>query len=172
MFGRVIKPLVFLLITFGLILLGYKAYYVHNDLHSAMLNDGKPVIIEVKPNSTASAIVHLLKSQGLIQSDQALLQYIRWKKIASQFKAGVYKIEAGDSALDFLDKLMQGKVLIESITIIEGTTLAQVEKQFSETTYLHFSPDDFEPILNNHETAEGLLLADTYRYNAGSDAKK
>ncbi|MCW8450830.1 endolytic transglycosylase MltG [Legionella quinlivanii] len=172
MFGRVIKLFAVLFLVCSLIFLGYKAYFIHNDLHSAMIDNGKPFIIEIKPNSTASAIVHQLKTQGFIESEQILLNYIKWKKIAAQFKAGVYEIEPGDSALDFLEKIIQGKVLIESLAIIEGTTLAQVEKQFTQTPYLYFNPDDFKLIIGNHETAEGLLLADTYRYNAGSDAKK
>ena len=113
----------------------------------------------------------MLESKQAIRSNRLFLALIRFKGLSNHLKAGIYQIKPGESALQFLDKVEAGQVMVESFRIIEGTTLNQVTEHLQNAPYLNYKPSDWQPITRNHENAEGLLLADTYNYNAGSEAQ-
>lgn len=172
MLSRIVKIVTLLILTVALTMLAYKIYETQKIINSPLINDGTAIIIEVPPNSTATAVLHHLKERGLIRSEYVLLQYIKWKNIARQFKAGLYEIKPGETAIDLINKMVTGKVLLQSITIVEGSTLEQLKIQLKHASYLYFNNEDLEAIAGQYQSPEGLLLADTYYYDAGTNAKK
>ncbi|HHF7347143.1 TPA: endolytic transglycosylase MltG [Legionella feeleii] len=130
-----------------------------------------PITITIDKNSSASGFVRALKSKQLIQSDRLFLLLIRFQGLSHHIKAGIYQIKPGESAQQLLKRSVAGDVLVESFTIIEGTTLSQVKTNLSNAQHLKYNVNDWQLITNSHPNPEGLLLADTYNYNAGSDAK-
>ncbi|HHF7343906.1 endolytic transglycosylase MltG [Legionella feeleii] len=130
-----------------------------------------PITITIDKNSSASGFVRALKSKQLIQSDRLFLLLIRFQGLSHHIKAGIYQIKPGESAQQLLKRAVAGDVLVESFTIIEGTTLSQVKTNLSNAQHLKYNVNDWQLITNSHPNPEGLLLADTYNYNAGSDAK-
>jgi UPF0755 protein len=155
----------------GILCLLMITYYLHAFLHNPMKHTGEPIIIEVKPNTSASALSNLLYQKKLIPSRQIFLSLIKWQGKSGQLKAGVYQILPGQSVQELLDKLVHGDVLKESFRIIEGSNLTQVIANLKQAPYLNYNDSDWSGISSNYPSAEGLLLADTYNYNAGSDAK-
>lgn len=131
----------------------------------------QPVIIRVKKASSAWSVVHTLQSKQLIGSERPLLTYIRFYHLAHQFKAGIYQIQAGESAHQFLTRVVAGDVLIQSFRIQEGATQAQINSQLQQAPFLTYNETDWLPIIGSHLNAEGLLLADTYAYPAGSESR-
>ena len=58
----------------------------------------------------------------------------------------------------------------EPFRIIEGTTQAQVSTNLEHAVYLTYHENDWQAIAATFPSAEGLLLADTYLYDAGSQS--
>ncbi|WP_419421058.1 endolytic transglycosylase MltG [Legionella sp. D16C41] len=169
------RPIVKIVVR-TLILLGLTAVllliWLYMLLNKPMMTAGKSLILEVKPNSTATALIQNLYKNGFIDSKFTIENYIKYKGLANQLKAGVYQIQPDESAPDLIDRIVAGDVLIAAFRIIEGSNLYQIKQKLSQAPYLHYEPNDWLSIIGKYTSAEGLLLADTYYYDAGSDAKR
>ncbi len=166
------KSILLTCLVLSLIVVSLLSYEVYQLSAEPMLaQTSNPITIIVDRNLSAADFVNMLESKQAIRSNRLFLALIRFKGLSNHLKAGIYQITPGESALQFLDKVAAGKVLVESFRIIEGTTLNQVTEHLQNAPYLNYKPSDWLPITRNHANAEGLLLADTYNYNAGSKAR-
>ncbi|MFC3907477.1 endolytic transglycosylase MltG [Legionella dresdenensis] len=156
------------LLVIGFALYFYRIYYLLNK----PMAEGVVDILEIKPSSSANALVQQLFDRNLIYSNQLVLNYIKYKHLANRLKAGVYEIKPNESVIQLLDRIVDGDVLVLAFRIIEGTTQNQVTQNLQQAPYLAFNPDDWKLVQGNYSSPEGLLLADTYHYDGGSDAKK
>lgn len=125
-------------------------------------------IIQLDKNTSAVSFVYLLKRHKLIQSPRLFLLYIRLHGFSKQLKAGIYEVKVGETAREFLQRVLNGDVLMLPFRITDGTTQRNVATQLEHLPYLIQQPDDWSAIAVGHLSAEGLLLADTYHYEAGS----
>ena len=130
------------------------------------------ITLKIDRASTAAGFVHLLEEKHLIQSGPFFLAFIRFQGLSHQLKAGIYQIGIGESAHQLLHRVVQGDVLKASFSIIEGTTQAQVSDSLAKADYLTYHATDWLAIAGVYSRAEGLLLADTYCYRAGSSSKE
>ncbi len=154
----------------GLIIFGFVRYKVLNQ--PITLVNNVPKIIVIDRNSSASSFVNLLKKEELIKYPRLFLWFVRLNGVAHNLKAGIYQISPGEKAAQLLKKISHGDVIIESFRIIDGTTLAQVSDNLRQAPYLAYNQIDWSKIKGNYLSAEGLLLADTYHYDAGSMSNK
>lgn len=145
-------------------------YYLYQLQQPMLAAQKEPIVFIVNQHSSAQSFVRDLKKRGLIQSEFVYLQFIRLQRLSQALKAGVYQILPEESPLDFLDRVVAGDVLVETLTIVEGATWYQVAERMQAANYLHYNQSDWFVIANHYPSAEGLLLADTYRYNAGSSS--
>ncbi len=158
------------ILSIGCVVLGFDLYRL---LYRPMVvSKSEPVIIRIDKLTSAGSFVNLLKAHHFIQSKRLLLMLIRLQGLSQQLKAGVYQIKEGESAEQFLYRVVDGDVLTESFRIIEGTTKAQVTANFERAVYLTYQATDWLAIAVHYPSAEGLLLADTYHYDAGSQSKE
>ena len=130
-----------------------------------------PVIITVNNSATAFQVVHQLKDKKLINSPRFFLFLIRIEGLSHQLKAGVYQIQPGESAIHLVRRIANGDVLTHNFIIVEGTTQFKVAQDLQKAAYLNYHPDDWKVVKTSHNSAEGLLLADTYQYGGGSSGK-
>lgn len=143
-----------------------------NLVNAPLLADNAlPLIITIDKSTTASQFVRILKEKQLIKSTKIMLALIHYENLAQQLKAGVYQIQPGETTLQFLHRVAKGDVMSFNFTIIAGTTQKKIEQDLKTAIYLNYDPKVWEALKQNHLNAEGLLLADTYRYQGGSDAK-
>ena len=161
----VIALMLFFAIAFAMMGLG-----LHRLLFKPMpvMNVGQ--IIHIDKFSSASAFVHTLKVNQLIDSESLFLFLIRIQGLSEQLKAGFYVVKPGESAQQFLQRVVDGDVLTMAFPIIEGTTQKQIAKHLAQSPYLTYQAVDWESIRGDFPSAEGLLLADTYRYEAGTNS--
>ena len=136
-----------------------------------VLETATPITLVVDKNTTALSFAQMLESKHLIKSARLFLLLIRFQGLTHRLKAGIYLIKPGESAQQLLHKIEIGQVMVESFRIIEGTTLNQIAANLQSAAYLNYKEKDWLAIQGEHRSAEGLLLADTYNYNAGSEAK-
>lgn len=161
-----------LLITFlaSAIALGFHLYQL---LHTPMssVDREQSLTIKLEKNASAWQFAQMLEAKGLISDARLFWYWIRYKGFSNQLKAGVYELKANETPEQLLQRVIQGKVMVLSFKIIEGTTLNQVIANLDKAPYLLKTNVDWASIQNSYPTAEGLLLADTYHYNACSDAR-
>lgn len=138
-------------------------------VHEPMIPaQSKPQIFEVRPNTTAKAFVQALRARQWIRSSHVLLAIIRWRGAARHLQAGIYRVNPGEPFIVLFDRILKGDVLIQSFRVSEGSTLIDLTSQLERAPYFVFNPTDLTVIATPRPTAEGLLLADTYYYKAGS----
>lgn len=168
---RPFKPLLFIVMGLGLMALFYLALKTYWQFAKPMFVSGNPIIVEVKSHSSANALVEMLHEKKLISSKTLFLNLIKFEGLAPKLKAGLYQIMPRESAQDFIHRVVAGDVYQIAFQIIEGTTAKQVAANLMKAPYLQYQDADWLLIKNNHSSTEGLLLADTYRYLAGSTAQ-
>ncbi|MBA4697027.1 MAG: endolytic transglycosylase MltG [Legionella sp.] len=159
----------------------YQRYRHHQVSASLLIPPGSPSqTFLIDKHTSATKLAYLLKEKHLFHSPTLFLEYIAWRGIAHQLKAGAYCIEPGESVSEFLDKVIKGDTLIETFAVIEGTTVSQVSTRLKNARFLNYQETDWNslhypeyppnlPMPPN--LPEGLLLTDTYHYRAGTDAK-
>jgi UPF0755 protein len=155
-------------LALGCFIFGFTIYRFIN--HPMVVSSSEPVIIRIDKSMSAGSFATLLKRQQLISSERMLLVFIRIQGLSQQLKAGIYKVTPGESTLHFLYRVIAGDVLVGTFHIIEGTTQAQVSSNLEHASYLTYHANDWLSIAGRFPNAEGLLLADTYQYDAGSDS--
>lgn len=129
------------------------------------------IIFVVDRNTSASTLAKQLKNKQLILSERVFLFFIKIKGLAPHLRAGIYEILPGESTHQFLEKVVGGKVLVQAFRVIEGTTINQVKANLARAPFLKYTGEDWKIITTTYPNLEGLLLADTYYYNAGSEGK-
>lgn len=132
--------------------------------------DARPTVIVIEKKSSAVSFAQELYHRSLIHSPRLFLMLIRMNGYANQLKAGVYDIKPGETAQDLLRHVVAGDVLELPFRITNGTTQRQIASQVEQLPYLTRQSDIWSTIANGHPSAEGLLLAETYHYDAGSQS--
>lgn len=164
---RFLKPVLYVLLALGLMAVSIFTYKTYHLLLKPMFETGEPLMIEVKPNSTANALIETLLEKKLISSKHLFLSLIKFEGLAHRLKAGTYKVDPGESAMDFIHRVVAGDVIFLAFRIIDGTTFTQVVDNLKKAPFLSYKETDNSVIQKINASVEGLLLADTYNYSAG-----
>ncbi|MFA6302311.1 MAG: endolytic transglycosylase MltG [Legionella sp.] len=144
------------------------SWSVHSNLKTPAV---QAIIINFDKSASASQFAHILKENNLISSPKLFLSVIRFKGLSHKLKAGVYEVKPGETALQILQRVVAGDVLVKNFTIIAGTTQAKIDKDLQAANYLQYQADDWNMLQDGHLNAEGQVLADTYQYRGGSSGK-
>lgn len=129
------------------------------------------MILRYSPTESAASLVAKMHQMDLIKSEWAALAFIRLYGLATQLKAGTYLIESKMTAAALLKQMVRGKVLTLSFQIIPGSNFYQIHDLLRHSPYLDYKKSDWEVLKDEGVNPEGLLLADTYLYDADSSAK-
>lgn len=132
---------------------------------------GDPVLIHLDASTSAYRFASLLKEKKLVQSPRFFALLMRIEGVSQHLKAGVYRINPGETAMQLLRRVVAGDVVIQKFAIIEGTTQQKIAEDLQKANYLKYAPDDWNVIKGKYLSCEGLLLADTYQYRAGDSSR-
>jgi len=138
------------------------------------------VEIEVSAGSTAREILSSLRDNGLLPSELAGRLYLRgWAKGRS-FHYGRYLFTPGSRPVDVIETILDGRVEIFELTIVEGSEAEDIGRQF--TSLGVGSPAEWRALIENTdwivdvapeaESLEGFLFPDTYRFAVGIPAER
>ncbi len=133
-----------------------------------------PYGFEVRPGATLSAVARQLKDAGVLEYPIAMIALGRVEGVDRTIKAGSYEVEAGTTLPQLLAHLTQGDVTQSSLTIIEGTTFAELKDALAGTPEVVHSVTvltDAELLAKlgiSETSAEGLFFPDTYFFATGS----
>ncbi len=140
-----------------------------------------PVRFKVPPGSRFARVAADLAQRGIIAEPRVWVLYARWKGVASSIKAGEYEIEPGATPRSLLSKMVNGQVLLHSITIVDGwrvlDMLAAMKRNPDITVTLPDAPAGSPNGLpaglmarlgSPGTDAEGQFLPETYRFPSGT----
>ena len=133
-----------------------------------------PFDFEVKAGASLATVARRLQEAGVLPHAAALTWLARVRGADRTIKAGSYEIETGVTLPRLLDKLTQGDVLQTAVTIVEGTTFAELRRALRENAQLAHETADWPDaqvlarIGANETQPEGLFFPDTYFLSTGS----
>lgn len=145
-------------------------YEASTFLNTVPESPGKDVQFDVLSGSAPGKIAHELYDRKLITDENKFLLLIRLNNVAGKLQAGRFILNTGWKPEKILDSLVNGKALLDRITIPEGLTWWQTGKILADEGFLRF--DDFKALVTDKAflahhgipfaSAEGFLMPDTY----------
>jgi UPF0755 protein len=168
------KLLLILVVAAGLAAAAAAIYWQRaNTLMRAPGPHVQPLELVVKPGATVRGVLAELDARGAISDRRAVELNLRvrgWPKI----KTGRYEIPAAASPQDILRQLVDGRVVLEMLTVIEGWTFADMRRAVEAHPQIKLTlrGKDVAGIMSaiGHpgEHPEGRFFPDTYRFAAGT----
>jgi UPF0755 protein len=132
--------------------------------------------VEVKPGSGGREILELLEREGVLADALAARIYLVYWLGDPPLQAGHYRFEGPLTALQVLDKLIDGDVVTGEVTVVEGLTLRETAEALAgaglgDLDRFLEAMGDPSPIADLDPAAtdlEGYLFPDTYRFHRGT----
>lgn len=134
----------------------------------------QPVLIDVRPGEPLRGILSDLEREGVLPNARLVEAWARLTGQLPRVKVGRYRIAADASPQDILRQLDEGRVLLESLTIIEGTRFDELRRRMANHPGLRQTlaeVDDAEVMRRLGEPGvhpEGRFFPDTYRFAWGT----
>jgi len=135
--------------------------------------------VEVRRGDNTGVILRRLQKEGVLRDEWIPLVYMKALRGRDSLKAGVYEFDRPLSAVDVIDKLVRGDVVLASITVREGLDRFAIGKLFSaegfgteeEWKNITREADLIRDIAPEADSLEGYLFPDTYMFDPGTPAK-
>jgi UPF0755 protein len=135
--------------------------------------------IDVPQGASMRSVLRMLEKQELILDARRLEWYLRCCRRNTAFagagiKAGRYRIVPGQPPLEILRQLIEGRVVLEHVTIVEGWSFAQLRAQLAKQRDLVHTIGDRSDAQLMEELgapglfAEGRFAPETYSYAPAS----
>jgi UPF0755 protein len=132
----------------------------------------QPLQLLVKPGASVRGVLAELESLGALADRRAVELRLRvrgWPKI----RTGRYEIPAHATPDDILEQLESGRVVLETLTVIEGWTFADMRRAVEQHPQIRATlrgkdvAEIMAAIGHAGEHPEGRFFPDTYRFGAG-----
>jgi UPF0755 protein len=129
--------------------------------------------LNVRPGATVRGVLADLDALGAMHDRRAVEVQLRVRG-SPQIRTGKYEIPAHASPADILRQLAEGRVLLESLTVVEGWTFADMRRVVDahpgiRKTLQGKSAAEFMAAIGHEgEHPEGRFFPDTYRFAEGT----
>lgn len=173
---RLIK--VFLL----LIVIGAIAALTSRELMSRYLESplvlDSPINYEIEAGRGLGSVARELAGMGVLDRPSWLLLHARMTNRSNLVKAGEYELAPGETPASMLDRFVSGRVVLHSLTVIEGWTFSEMLELLSESPEIDadvetMSNDELMSMLRiAAQSPEGWFFPDTYRFARGTAASE
>jgi UPF0755 protein len=133
-----------------------------------------PSRIEVDPGASVRGVLGRLEATGAVRHARAVEVYLRLRGREPRVQAGRYEIPPHASPGEIIALFEQGKVVLEQLTVVEGSTFGEFVEALDQHPYvLHTlrgkSPAEVMAALGHPGVhAEGEFFPDTYRFAANT----
>ena len=137
-------------------------------------------IFEVAPEKTFREVAADLEVSNFIRSRLAIRLLAKYQKKDKLVMAGEYEFSPSMSPQEILDAMVEGKMILRSITIKEGSTLKEIGPLLEDagvTTRALFDAALNDPKLRESlkvpaDSFEGYLFPETYRIQRNTPPEK
>ena len=133
--------------------------------------------LRVSRGDSLRVTLQRLAEKGALQRPPVVERWIRWQYPAFVLKTGRYAIAPGASARQIIEQLRDGKVILESLTVIEGTRFTDFRRALEshpevKVTLRGLRDDEVMRELGFEGHPEGRFFPDTYRFAAGTSDRE
>lgn len=128
------------------------------------------VRIQVEQGASVRSTLARLANEGVVRNATAIKLYMRIAGLRPRIEIGTYEIPAGASPAEIVAMFDQGRVVLQQLTIVEGTTFAELRhalEQDPAVTHTLLGKTDAQvmaAIGHPGEFPEGRFFPDTYRF--------
>ncbi len=167
---RFIAAAIAFLLLAGLAAAGYARWWLAQPLSLP----ATPFTFEVRQGASLRAVAQELAGAGVLSRDWPLIALARFEGVDRAIKAGNYEIASGVTLPALLAKLTQGDVTQTALTVVEGSTFAELKAQLAANPAIAKSALDLPDaelmrrIGAPGTRPEGWFFPDTYFFAAGS----
>jgi UPF0755 protein len=172
--GRLLLTLLVILIVAAAALKGSYLWLKHS--YTAPGPSKDTVRIQVEQGASVRTVLMELTRQGALERPRAVEMYLRIQRYLKgrqpRIQIGMYEIPAGASPAQIMELFDQGRVVLEQLTIIEGSRFADLRHALDShaaiTHTLQGKSDEEVMTALGHpgEFPEGRFFPDTYRFAA------
>jgi len=146
----------------------------------ALWNRRSSAVVEIQIDEGVSArhILNLLEREGLVGSTLASRLYLRGWGRGRTLHYGRYVFDAGLRPVDVLETVLDGRVDMFAVTIVEGSDSEVISELF--VSFGVGSADEWKSLVGRVDwiaavapeasSLEGFLFPDTYRFAVGTSA--
>lgn len=135
----------------------------------------REIELVVPEGMTGREVLRMLRRRGLLGSELAGRLYLRAAADGRSIHFGHYRIGAGSRPADVLDRLLEGRVEMRTVTVVEGSDVAAVAQQMasagvgSEAEWLEVAGrvEWIRDLAPEATSLEGFLFPDTYQFAVG-----
>ncbi len=133
-----------------------------------------PVVFDVAPGVPLATVARELGARGLIEYPRVFTWLARRDGLAARIRAGEYALAPGATPAGILDELVEGRVLLHPVTLVEGLTfaaaLAAIEANPAITRTIKGAPDAalMARLGSPDVFPEGEIFPDTYLVARGT----
>lgn len=170
----------FILITFGLAALCLVALFAASWwlVQQPLTNIQHSQLLEIGRGANAGTTVRLLEREQLLRYPRLAYYSSRIWLNPQHLKAGVYQLQPGLTLAEFWQQLEQGQQYQFQLTLIEGQTWQQWQQRLANAPYLTHRSQQLSDVdllhaitgsATSYLSLEGLLMPDTFSYQAYSD---
>lgn len=130
--------------------------------------------VEVPAGSTLRDVTGQLAAAGVLRWPWLLNAYGRLTGAASRIRAGEYELSGQVTPLQLLDTLVEGRVLLHALTLVEGWSVAQILDAIRQEPALVHTLQARDPralaaeLGLGYPSAEGAFLPETYHFPRGT----
>jgi len=134
--------------------------------------------VEVPQGASVRSVLSQLGKQGVISNPKAVLLYQRTHGLQPKVKAGTYDFAPKASPAKVFEMLERGIVVLEQLTVVEGSTFADFRKALEKhpavlvTLRGKSDAEVMAAIGHANEFPEGRFFPDTYRFAARTPDKE
>lgn len=139
----------------------------------------------VEEGASFNRIVSRLAARNIIEYPFDVRLYGRLSGKANTIKAGDYALEPGMSAVDLIDKMIAGDVIVHQLVLVEGWTLLQALEAIqshpmvstsiradNQTGLRETLTQELQDYLPAQIYPEGLIFPDTYNFTRGTSDRE
>ncbi len=172
-----IKKLISLLFVLAALAAG-GFFYVAKQVDSYVgqpIQIGQQEVVTIRTGASLTSVINQLTDKGWFEDDELSSRLLRrFYPELTQVKAGTYVIEPSQTLYQVVEKIVEGKEHQFSITFVEGSRFDEWLEALSKAPQLENLTQDLteeqiaEKLGIENEKLEGLFLAETYHYTAGT----
>jgi UPF0755 protein len=138
--------------------------------------EGTERLVTIEPGLGASQILDRLQDEGVLVDAKLARTYLIYRMGDPPMQAGRYRFQGALTPPQVLRMLVRGQVVTQSVTLIEGLTLAEAAEQLARQgfgdrdTFLELmrSPKLIADLDPEAQDLEGYLFPETYSFAEGA----
>jgi UPF0755 protein len=130
--------------------------------------------VTVSPGLSVRGVLGRLQSAGALQCALCTQVYLRVRGRTFTIKAGDYEVDAHASASDVIEMLEAGRVILEQLTVVEGTRFSDLRQALAANPHVHAllagrsDAEVMAAIGHAGVIPEGHFFPDTYLFASGT----